>query len=48
MAALAFVMKHLRDEKPVMESSKAIISIEGQDGRWRSFDTRLQPAKENR
>ena len=47
MAALAFVMEHLRDERPVVEASKAIISIEGQDGLWRSFDTRLLPAKES-
>lgn len=44
-AALAFVMEHLRDDR--MLASKAVISIEGQDGLWRSFDTSLLPARES-
>jgi hypothetical protein len=48
-AALAFVMEHFRHERPVVDAGgigNAAISIEGQDGLWRSFDTRLLPARE--
>ncbi|GLQ88337.1 hypothetical protein [Dyella flagellata] len=43
-AALTFVMEYFRDER--LLTNNAIISIEGQDGLWRSFDTRLLPARE--
>jgi hypothetical protein len=49
-AALAFVMEHFRHERPVVDAGgigNAAISIEGQDGLWRSFDTRLLPARES-
>jgi hypothetical protein len=44
-AALAFVMAHCREEKPAIHD-RAIVSIEGRDGLWRSFDTRLLPAND--
>lgn len=44
--ALAFVMAHCRHERPAIDANQAVISIEGQDGLWRSFDTRLMPARE--
>ncbi|GGA29961.1 hypothetical protein [Dyella nitratireducens] len=46
-AALAFVMEHYRDERTAVNANQAVISIEGQDGMWRSFDTRLLPAREH-
>jgi hypothetical protein len=46
-AALAFVMEQCREERPAMKADQAIISIEGQDGLWRSFDTRLLPANDD-
>lgn len=48
-AALAFVMEHFRQERPVDANGtdNAAISIEGQDGLWRSFNTRLLPARED-
>ncbi|HKT29745.1 hypothetical protein [Dyella sp.] len=44
-AALAFVVEHYRDEPSA--TNQAIVSIEGQDGLWRSFDRRLLPASEH-
>jgi hypothetical protein len=46
-AALAFVIEHCRDEPSAPHANQAIISIEGQDGLWRSFDRRLLPASEH-
>ena len=46
-AALAFVMEHFREEWQALDASMAVISIEGQDGLWRSFNTRLLPAAES-
>jgi len=45
--ALAFVMERCRRERPAADTYNAVISIEGQDGLWRSFDTHLMPATEH-
>lgn len=45
-AALAFVIEHYRGEPSAVTANQAVISIEGQDGLWRSFDRRLLPANE--
>jgi hypothetical protein len=47
-AALAFAIKHCRDESSAIHANQAVIHIEGQDGLWRSFDRRLLPASEHR
>jgi hypothetical protein len=48
-AALAFVMDYCREERfAVGAAEKAIIGIEGQDGQWRLFDTRLLPVLDER
>jgi hypothetical protein len=42
--ALAFVMDYCREERAIAGVvEKAVIGIEGQDGQWRMFDTRLEP-----
>lgn len=46
-AALAFVMDHWRKERVAAHADNGILSIEGHDGQWRSFDTRLQPVSLN-
>ena len=45
--ALAFAMERCRNEKPGIGAHHAVISIEGRDGLWRSFDTHLKPAVEH-
>lgn len=45
--ALAFVMERCRTERLPADADNAVISIEGRDGLWRSFDTRLMPARKH-
>lgn len=46
-AALAFVIEHSGNGASAANAEQAIVSIEGRDGLWRSFDRRLLPANEH-
>jgi len=48
-AALAYVMDCCREARSTFGAAeKAVIGIEGQDGQWRMFDTRLLPLLDER